>query len=678
MLSIRHNPKFYVETKKPHIDIRADREAALQLRRYALSTGSPLSVVTNFRHFLIYDCRAEITANDDARTGMIQEIGFEDYLIKWGEIWDIFSKQRLEQGSFDRFASQKRLAGTLRVDEGLLRQIEGWRVRLAEDIVEHNPQIDLGLLNFAVEKTIDRIVFLRMCEDREIETETPLSRIITRDGIYGRLRRIFRWADQRFNSGLFHFLKEPSRLEPPDAITPHLIISDDALKDIISSLYFPRSPYIFSAIPIEILGQAYEKFLGKVISITPTGEAEIREKPEVRHAKGVYYTPQYIVDYIVQHTVGKVIDGKTPERVRSLRLLDPACGSGSFLVQAYQYLLDWHLKYYSEHEPQNRIGDQLYRSSITDEWRLTTQEKRRILLNNIYGVDVDSQAVEVTKLSLLLKFLANETEQTFNEQRQLAFFPERVLPDLSNNIKCGNSVVQPDFYDTVDPNEVTLQDRLQINAFDWHQGFPRIFERKNPGFDVIIGNPPYLGNHKLREFHNEQMDYFVDQYTCAKGRFDYYMLFLEQGLELLSRGGRLGYICPHKFTNSSAGRGIRSILTQEHVVELFLSFGVNYVFNDASTYTCIMILKKSKMNSVRYYTIPKTPCIELPLQLSSLADRNYERTSSSNLTSEPWQLISKAACALLEKMQAKCGLVLRDVCSDIQKEFIRGLKKSTL
>lgn len=284
-------------------------------------------------------------------------------------------------------------------------------------------------------------------------------------------------ADDRYNSGLFHFQPEKSRAETPDELTLSLKIDDKVLKDIIKGLYPPESPYEFSVFPAEILGQVYEQFLGKVIRLTAGHQAKVEEKPEVKKAGGVYYTPAYIVDYIVQHTVGKLCEGpsassgqgKTPKQIEKLRILDPACGSGSFLIGAYTYLLNYHRDWYIKDGP-DKHRKELFQT-VGGEWRLTTQEKKRILLNNIYGVDIDSQAVEVTKLSLLLKVLEGESDETL--KRQLSFVKERALPDLGRNIKCGNSLIGTDYFEgQLLPDEEAMR---RINPFDWQAEFPNIF-----------------------------------------------------------------------------------------------------------------------------------------------------------------------------------------------------------
>jgi type I restriction-modification system DNA methylase subunit len=213
---------------------------------------------------------------------------------------------------------------------------------------------------------------------------------------------------------------------------------------------------------VEILGNVYEQFLGKVIRLTAGHQAKVETKPEVKKAGGVYYTPQYIVEYIVKNTVGMLIAGKTPEAIAHIKILDPACGSGSFLIGAYTYLLRYHLDWYVSNKPKKH-KEAVFQVK-EDEWYLTTAEKKRILLNNIFGVDIDSQAVEVTKLSLLLKVLEHESRESIDQQVKLGL--EGVLPNLEGNIKCGNSLIGPDFYDA------GQQETLVREFVDW-TGFLR-------------------------------------------------------------------------------------------------------------------------------------------------------------------------------------------------------------
>jgi predicted type IV restriction endonuclease len=481
--------KFFLEAKKPSVNIDTDPDPAYQLRRYAWSAKLPLSILTNFDAFAVYDCQTRPEHTDRPSTARIMYLTYKQYTGKWSTIADIFSKDAILKGPFDKFAaSTKAKRGTTTVDAAFLAEIESWRRILALIIALRNRSLSIQELNFAVQQTIDRILFLRMCEDRGIEPCGQLQALISGNRIYPRLCEIFQKADQRYNSGLFHFEDERGRTEPPDKLTLNLIIDDDKLKWILGGLYYPRSPYEFSVFPPEILGNVYEQFLGKVITLTSAHRAKVEEKPEVKKAGGVYYTPAYIVDYIVKNTVGTLLGDNqssptfspqacpgrlTPKQIANLKILDPACGSGSFLLGAYTYLLNYHLDWYTNNDPETwakkknppiyqvtsgnsstpvfsrrRNGDAIFSPAIhCGVYKLTASEKKRILLNNIFGVDIDPQAVEVTKLSLLLKVLEGENQHTLENQYRL--FHERALPDLANNIKCGNSLIGPDFFDSL-------------------------------------------------------------------------------------------------------------------------------------------------------------------------------------------------------------------------------------
>jgi len=434
--------KFFVEAKKPAIDIARDAHPAYQLRRYAWSAKLPLSILTDFEEFAAYDCRIRPRPADKPSVARTIYCTYDTYIDNWGSIAGIFSKEAVLQGSFDKYVTGRKKRGTAEVDTEFLKEIEKWREALARNIALRNAKLNVREINFAVQRTIDRIIFLRMAEDRGVEDYATLHGLINGTRVYGRLMEMFRRADDRYNSGLFHFNTERGRDEAPDTLTPELAVDDKVLKDIFKGLYYPASPYEFSVLPADILGNVYEQFLGKVIHLTAGHRARVEEKPEVKKAGGVYYTPKYIVDYIVKHTVGKLIEGKTPRQISRLRVLDPACGSGSFLVGAYRFLLDYHRDYYLNDGPAKHTK-KTYQGA-GGQWYLTTAEKKRILLNNIYGVDIDSQAVEVTKLNLLLCVLENENQNTVG---QMALIHQRVLPDLSSNIKCGNSLIGPDFYE---------------------------------------------------------------------------------------------------------------------------------------------------------------------------------------------------------------------------------------
>jgi type I restriction-modification system DNA methylase subunit len=578
--------KFFVEAKKPAVNIEFNIHPAFQLRRYAWSAKLPLGILTDFEEFAIYDCRVKPDKGDKASTARILLFSYKDYLNKWDEIVSVFSREAVLKGSFDSYAETlKSKKGTTEVDDAFLAEIERWRELLARNIALRNPNLTARELNYAVQMTIDRIVFLRICEDRGIERDEQLKDISTQKNIYENLVLLFQRADARYNSGLFHFKNDKEQSSGPDSLTLHLKIDDRVLHDILSNLYYPESPYVFREIPSDILGQVYERFLGKVIRLTDGHQAKIEEKPEVRKAGGVYYTPTYIVDYIVQNTVGKLLEEKTPKEVAKLKFLDPACGSGTFPLGAYQYLLDWHLKWYIENDLEKSLSGRkpvLYQSK--DGYQLTTAKKKEILLNNIFGVDIDAQAVEVTKLSLLLKVLEGENQETIGSQ--LSFLQERVLPDLGKNIQCGNSLIGPDYHEG---QQLTMsfadqEERYRVNAFDWKGAFPQVFVQG--GFDAVFGNPPYGAL-----FNDADKSYIRSHFKTYKYRFDSYVYFIEKAITLTKPKGYISFITPELWLKLENNDALREYIAENADLEKLWICGEN-VFADATVNTVVFRLHR--------------------------------------------------------------------------------------
>ena len=588
--------KFFLEVKKPSVRIKEEVGPAYQLRRYAWSAKLPLSILTDFEEFAVYDCRQRPRPADKVSVGRITYLTFDQYLDRFDEIYAVFAKESLLQGSFDRYVQEsKSKRGTGQVDAEFLKEIEGWREKLARNIALRNPGLSVRELNFAVQRTVDRIIFLRMCEDRGIETYNRLQALTNAPHIYERMTDLYRQAEEKYNSGIFDF--------QADTLTKSLTVDDKVLKPILAGLYYPQSPYEFSVLPPEVLGQVYEQFLGQVIRLTAGHRAKVEEKPEVKKAGGVYYTPTYIVDYIVRQTVGRLVEGKSPRQIAGdrkgapLRILDPACGSGSFLLGAYQYLLDYHRQWYEAHGPLKHARSKrpaIYQGPKGG-WRLTTAEKKRILLNNIYGVDIDRQAVEVTKLSLLLKVLEGESDETLGQQ--LALWRERALPNLDDNVKCGNSLIGPDYYAAqLMPDEEEMR---RVNPFDWQAEFPEAMAAG--GFDCVIGNPPYIRIQTMKEWAPTEVEFYKREFAAAsKGNYDIYVVFVERALQLLNERGRMGYILPHKFFQAKYGQPLRELIARgKHLAEV-VHFGDQQVFAGASTYTCLLFLDERGNRSFRY------------------------------------------------------------------------------
>jgi len=581
--------KIFVEAKQPSVNLKLDPAPALQVRRYAYTAKLPIAILTDFQELAIYDTRIKPTDKDTASTARIEYLTYDKYEEKFEELYNHISWDAVDLGKFDTYyEGLKEKRGTASVDEDILGMIERWRVLLAEDIALHNEEMNETALTSCVQKLIDRLLFLRIAEDKEIEPVKQLQKIATeKENIYAKLKSLFAKCETRFNAGLF----------TNDDYLNSLKVQDKTLITIITELYYPICQYEFSVLPVEILGNIYERFLGKIIRFkrkTKNGHSvEIIEKPEVQKAGGVYYTPSYIVDYIVKETIGKKIEMLTPEKVSKLKVCDPACGSGSFLVGAYQYLLDWHLDYYYKEERRESSEKKglIYKDDKTREYKLSIEEKRRILLNNIYGVDIDGQAVEVTKLSLFLKLLENEGK-ALSATGQASLFKTsditKILPSLTHNIKCGNSLIGSDYYKEKNLSLLGIEEQRKVNAFDWEVEFVDVF--KCGGFDCVIGNPPYvLCQPSTTE--KSILDYYA-KCKVASYKIDLFHLFFEKAINLLKNAGMLGFITPNTYLTNRYINPLRQyILSSCDIMKIAIH---EEVFKSASVDVATIILKKDK------------------------------------------------------------------------------------
>jgi adenine-specific DNA-methyltransferase len=613
--------KFFIEAKAPCIALD-DINHIMQAKSYAWSTREVYFVIlTDFEEFKLFD--ASLKPNPRfPNEGLIFDFKYTDYLNNIEKLWEL-SRERVLEGSLEALLPRDTKSKRLRIppDKSFLEDLTEWRTELAKDIHKRNPDFNVKLLNDVVQKLLDRIIFIRIAEDRKIRPDRELQDIVVQWKEEGKRKSIMTHLID-----LFHEVNDDLN---GDVFKTHACetanVDSNLLAEIIENLYFPKSRYRFDAIGVELLGSIYERYLGSTIRATPQ-RVKVEEKPDVRKAGGVYYTPKYIVDYIVNNTVGKIIEGKTPRQIEKIKILDPACGSGSFLLGAYQYLIDYHLKYYREHtkEAQTLHLFPYYKLS-PEEFTLPIHEKAKILRNNIFGVDIDPQAGEITMMSLYLKALEGE--------RGLLPKKQHLLPPLSNNIKCGNSLIGYDIFDdTLLPHfskgglgGITDETKSRINPFDWNSktaGFGEIMHpSQSPlakggskgGFDVVIGNPPYGGL-----LSQDETSYFRKNYKLQDYQLDTYMLFIEKSLVLLRDKGLLGMIIPNTWLLNLQSTQIRKFVFDKTQIENIVHYR-RPVFGKATVDTEIVIFNKrspakshgikitvvEKDDSSNSYTIPQ-------------------------------------------------------------------------
>jgi len=634
-LRLARQRKLFVEAKKPSVHIDRDRASAFQTRRYGYSASLPVSILTNFHQLAVYDCQPIPAETDEPQVARLMLVGYEEFEVRLDDLWPLLSRQAVYSGVFDRrFDIGVTRHGTEQFDDLFLTQVCAWRERLATDIHANTPRISAEELTYAVQLFLSRIVFLRICEDREIEKYETLKNLddtATFKALVDELRR----ADEFYDSGLFRII---------DDAPLGIRISDATLQAIINELYYPQSPYTFAVVETGVLGGIYEQFLGDVITISD-GTVEIVRKPEVRESGGVVPTPRYIADVIVERTVRPLIEGKSPTELEGFTIADICCGSGVFLISAYEFLLDHYLSWYLSNDPEDHVGHRIF-EAVADQWRLTFDEKRRILFAHLRGVDIDPNAVEVAQFSMFLRLIEDESAVALKDFVTRQRVP--ALPALEETIRCGNSLVSFTEWRATRKN-LPAYLAEKVNPLTWSDDFPSEIERG--GFDVIIGNPPYIRIQNMIVYSPEEVTYYQNPgspYTTAhQYNFDKYALFIERALTLVQTEGRIGFIVPHKFMTIQAGRVLRRLLTDGTFLDEVVHFGVKQVFGHGiSNYTCLLILDRGGCDPVR---------LEQPGPLEAWRygqQGTLTQIPATELTENAWQFSNAETRALFDRVRA--------------------------
>ena len=554
-------PKFFLEAKSlREKDIQTNRRYITQAIDYAWMKSCSWAILTNFETIAVYN--ADWKESNYGNTPFFV-LKSSDFLTD--KHFTYLSKGAFENNALDNEAStygKKQLK--YKIDKQLLKDMIHFREVLSKDIIRNNQNKHLtqDALDESVQRILDRLIYIRNAEDRDLE-ENQLQSNVRQWSSKGKghlvkeISGIYNYYDIKYNSKLFaHHLCDD------------LYIENKALIEVIEGLNRSKDnsyKYDFSVIESDVLGNIYEQYLGNILKSTPK-RANLKESMIHRKEQGIYYTPSYIVDYIVKNTVGEYIKTHTPEQIRKVKILDPACGSGSFLIKAYKELERYWAKFYEKNKNISKSVRTVRQTKFNTEMEGNEIEfystKTDILRNNIFGVDLDPKAVEIAQLNLLLQI--SESKQR--------------LPLLQNNIKVGNSLID-------DPS-------ISGKAFKWEDEFPEIM--KEGGFDIIIGNPPYI---RIQEI-NEKEKYFLSEKTkISEGYFDTYMLFTEFAINHLNDGGIFSFIMPLKFMTANYGSGLRQFLLNSGIIEKIVDFGDLPIFETATTYSGIIVLKKLFLNN---------------------------------------------------------------------------------
>lgn len=602
--------KFYVEAKKPHVDILENKDAALQIRKYGWNGNVHVSILTNFEQIAIYDCTIPPKEDDPPHVARIATYDIRN-MDEWIDSFTSdFSRESVVSGHFDEvFEKPDKNPMRKPFDIFFLEQIKTWRNNLGEAIVTANPTASSDTLNIAVQRILNRVLFLRSCEDRDIEEYETLKKIKT----FEELSALFSNADRKYDSGLFEFI---SSLE--------FSVPDDVIISVFRDLYYPNSPYDFDMIDPFIIGQIYELFLtermennGGVFSVTPT--------EDLRESLGIATTPRPIVDRIVDEVLSYDGPDLFAEDDLNIRLADICCGSGIFLLSAFESLQERRLDALTR--PEN-LQRSLAHKKVVDtdgngNYELSFIEKRSILENCIFGVDIDELAVEVSKFSLLLHLLDDCDPDEIETTCKLKGI--KILPNLDSNIKVGNSLIDGSYRKFNPDIDTDPELMVRIRMFDWNSEFEQPFTH-------IVGNPPYVRVQKLVKFSKSEYMYYrnpLSRYSTSRAStLDEYYLFVERALSLIQDTGSIGMIVSNKFMKIKAGGPLRELLSAKKMVRKIVDFGINAIFPGKSNYTCLLFLN-GQGEDTEYIPID---------DMASFFDGNMNSVSipRNRLTSEPW------------------------------------------
>jgi adenine-specific DNA-methyltransferase len=660
------NPVFFVEAKKPSVDLYQELYY-LQTIKYSWNASLPVTILTNFQQLHILDCRVKVKAGDGSVfSGDHKKYSFTDYLDKekFAEIYYTFSREAVELGNIEKYveklytpkgkAIQTGLfkGGYRSVDEDFLDYINDLREELAKALKRKNESLDSEQLTEATQRIIDRLVFIRFLEDKGILDKYFVSEFGNAGSAWKEFINTCLQLNTEYNGAVFkkHFIDK-------DFVGP----DDKMFHSICRDICHLNSPYNFNYIPVHILGSIYEQFLGKVVHATAK-RVSIDPKPEVRKAGGVYYTPKYIVEFIVDHTIGNLIKDKTVDEIAKLRFADIACGSGSFLISVYDHLLFFHTVYYNKAENHVQAQKDGCRKDEDGLWQLSIKQKQEILINNVFGVDIDAQAVEVAQLSLYLKLLENENVVTVAKhlaQKGRLFGAGKILPDLSQNIKCGNSLIGTQFGTAL----ITADFDEKVNAFNFHYAFKDIF-KQNGGFDAIVGNPPWGAEIHERNFLKTNFE------TTSTDSAAY---FIEQAIRLSK--GTVGYIVPITIAYYSGWSSIREYTFKNSSIDIILNAGI--AFPEVNLESLVLILsKKHKDKDPHIFEAQPIKRPIIPKQINSLGHYDSKITKIANII--PFIALSKLEVNLLHRLHTN-SIKIKDVAESIFRGlYIPDSEKATL
>ncbi len=618
VFKLRGISQFYLEAKALRAELTKP-EYSKQAITYAYNKAITWAVLTDFEGLQVYN----------AQTGrLFINLSYDNYLRDFDDLW-LLSRESLQSNALNEKAERYgALPPRLAIEQRLYNQLRQWREDLFTQLYHYNQNLSFDQIDEVIQRLFNRLIFIRTCEDRRIEDRVLLGAVHEwwsrgrKAEFVEILRRVFRDFDGYYDSELFEI-----------HLADQLFIESTLIESIIGGLYEiagGMASYDFSVIDTDVLGAVYEQYLGHVATVAKqrAKQAQIRmdlgfpseptfelaAKKERRKEHGIYYTPRFVTDYVVKETVGRFLEEHTHNEIHNIKILDPACGSGSFLIRAYDELLNYHA--YQRGKSVSEL----------DQW-----ERLPILTKNIFGVDLDTQAIEIARLNLLLRSLAKR----------------ETLPSLAENVRQGNSLISG----TEEELRGYFGDNWQEKKpFNWKQEFEDIMAQG--GFDVVIGNPPYGA-----QFDTYDKDYLYRNFQTTEYQLDSYLLFIERAITLLNDKGFLGLIVPNPWLTNIKVTKLRLYVLDTCKIKEITHYPVK-VFGQSVVDTVVVIMQKEQDHQERSENQTKITIYREypePELMHTIPQAQWERTGILNI------FVDASSLQLLRKIEQNT-MNLKVVC----------------
>ena len=631
------NIKTFLDAKSLNVDIFTDSETAYQIRSYGWSAQSPCAFVSNFEQLVIYDTRFVPNPDQTADASVIQ-IHIDEYLNEFDVIIDHLWHDNICNNHLEELYATTAVEGKNRVDSQFMNILADFRKELASNLYANNATLIStdSALNYYTQIILDRIVFIRVCESKGIEEQEKLKS-------FSKSKEGF-WDLFKQNCYMEFYSHYDGAMFSLDTIFNQLIIDNDVLTRFINKLYYPF-PYRFDVIPVKVIANIYEEFLGKQLVIDGNGLREITKEEYIK-TNGAVATPEHIVEMICKQTLD-LNTVKNVDDLLKIKVLDPCCGSGVFVVSCYEYLAAKMIKLLQENSFDREKYSKYYFIS-NDEWYLTVVGRRAIVTNCIFAIDYDEAAIEVTKMSLALKIVDGNAPLAWEG---IGVFGDKILREIADNVKLGNTLVDVDESFPVDLIPM-------IKPLDVKAAFRNVFNFSG-GFTYIIGNPPYVETKHYKAASPCMHSYLTEKYVTFEGKADLAVLFIERCLGLLENNGKLGFIIQRRWFKTDYGKSIRSLINSGKHLQKLIDFKATDIFKGRMVYPSIMILTKQSCEWTEYYFMPCDATTVKSRFENSTFDGWFEECSFCNLPiptgNQPWNFENYNITQIAEKLTEKWG-----------------------